>query len=43
VDLSTSTDDNDWSVAAGYDLGGVTIGAGVNYTNDAFIGARMKF
>jgi hypothetical protein len=43
VDLSTSTDENDWSVAAGYDLGGVTIGAGVNYTNDAFIGARMKF
>jgi len=43
LDLSTSTEDNDWSIAAGYDLGGVTIGAGVNYTEDAFIGARMKF
>lgn len=37
-------DTNKWKVTASYDLGGgLSVEAGANYTDDAFLGAKMKF
>ena len=43
--LSVSTDEgSDWSVSAGYTLGaGASVQAGVNYTEDAFLGLSFAF
>ncbi len=45
ISFAASTDDaSAWEVTAGYDLGGgLSLEAGYNYTNDAFIGAAMTF
>lgn len=45
MSLAASTDDaSAWEVTAGYDLGGgLSLEAGYNYTNDAFVGAAMSF
>lgn len=45
MSFAASTDDGSaWEVTAGYDLGGgLSLEAGYNYTNDAFIGAAMTF
>lgn len=45
MSFAASTDsDSAWEVTAGYDLGGgLSLEAGYNYTNDAFIGAAMTF
>ncbi len=39
-----TTSASKWKVTASYDLGGgLTAEAGANYTNDMFVGAKMKF
>lgn len=39
-----TTDLDKWKVTAAYDLGGgLSLEAGTNYTNDAFVGAKMAF
>ena len=45
VTLSASTDEgSDWSVSGGYALGaGASVQAGVNYTEDAFLGLSFAF
>lgn len=41
---SSTTPNNKWKVTASYDLGGgLSVEAGANYTDDAFLGAKMKF
>ena len=43
IDVSTDSGEA-WALEAGYDLGGgLSLAAGVNYTQDAFVGAAMKF
>ena len=45
MSIGVSTDEESkWTATAGYDLGGgLSLAAGSNYTNDAFIGAKMAF
>ena len=45
ISVAASTDEaSSWKATAGYDLGGgLSLEAGVNYTSDAFIGAKMSF
>lgn len=39
-----TTDASEWKVTAGYDLGGgLSLEAGMNYTDDMFVGAKMAF
>ena len=45
ISLAASTDEGeDWEVTGSYDLGsGASLEAGVNYTEDAFVGVSFSF
>ena len=43
-DVSGENGDMTWTVEASYDLGGgLSVGAGTNYTDDVYVGATMSF
>jgi outer membrane protein OmpU len=43
-DVSGANGDATWTVEASYDLGGgLSVGAGTNYTSDMYVGATMSF